>query len=316
MKSDFFSQQIQTPNVRVELPLLDEKEVELWIKREDQIHPDVSGNKFRKLKYNLQQAKKKNHTTVLTFGGAFSNHILATASAGHLNGFQTIGVIRGEELGKDIHKTIQENSTLQKAVSFGMKLVFISREQYRDKAHPDFIKGLQDRFGDFYLIPEGGTNEFAVQGCEEILTNEDRQFDYICSCVGTGGTIAGLIRSAETHQQVLGFPALKGDFLKDDIQKWIFNKTNWKLITEYHFGGYGKYTSELIHFINSFYKETQIPLDSIYTGKMLFGIIDSIRKGTFSRGTRILAIHTGGLQGIEGFNKRLEKKHSKLRIDL
>jgi 1-aminocyclopropane-1-carboxylate deaminase len=316
MQSDFFSQRIQTPNVRVELPILDEKGVALWFKREDQIHPNISGNKFRKLKYNLQQAKKENHQTILTFGGAFSNHILATASAGHLSGLQSIGVIRGEELGKEIEKTLQENSTLRKARSFGMKLVFISREQYRSKANPDFIKSLQDRFGDFYLVPEGGTNEWAVQGCEEIVTHEDHQFDYICSCVGTGGTMAGLIRSAESHQQVLGFPALKGDFLNDHIHKWVPNKTNWKLITEYHFGGYGKYTAELIHFINSFYRTTGIPLDPIYTGKMLFGILDRIQKGEFSRGAQILAIHTGGLQGIEGFNKRLEKKNSNLKIEI
>jgi 1-aminocyclopropane-1-carboxylate deaminase len=316
MQSDFFSQQIQTPNVKVELSLLKEKEVELWLKREDQIHPDVSGNKFRKLKYNIQQAIKEDHETLLTFGGAFSNHILATASAGHLSGLQTIGVIRGEELGKDVNKTLQENSTLQKAASFGMKLVFISREQYRDKTNSAFIQSLREGLGNFYLIPEGGTNEYAVQGCEEIMTKDDSQFDYICSCVGTGGTIAGLIRSAESHQQVIGFPALKGDFLYDDIQQWISKETNWNLITEYHFGGYGKYTPELIHFINSFYKETQIRLDPVYTGKMMFGIIDKIQKNDFPKGTKILAIHSGGLQGIEGFNKRLEKKNSNLRIEL
>ena len=316
MQSDFFSQDFQTSNVQIELSILEEKEVELWLKREDQIHPDVSGNKFRKLKYNLQQAAHENRNTLLTFGGAFSNHILAIAAAGNFSGFKTIGIIRGEELGIDLEKTLQENSTLRKAKDFGMKLVFISREDYRRKTDADFLQSLKERFGEFYLIPEGGTNELAVKGCEEILTSDDHQFDYICSCVGTGGTISGLIRSAEDHQQVLGFPALKGDFLKDEIRNWVSNQTNWRLINEYHFGGYGKYTAELIHFINSFYEETTIPLDPIYTGKMLSGIINKIQQNEFPRGTKILAVHTGGLQGIEGFNKRLERKNSNLRIHL
>jgi 1-aminocyclopropane-1-carboxylate deaminase len=314
--SDLFSQEIKSPNQHIKLSILEEKQVELWLKREDTLHPDVSGNKFRKLKYNLQQAKNEKQNTLLTFGGAFSNHILATAAAGYLNGFKTIGVIRGEELEYNLDKTLQENSTLRKATSFGMKLVFVSREMYRKKTRPEFIDSLKDQFDSFYLIPEGGTNELAVKGCEEVLTKDDAQFDYICSCVGTGGTLAGLIRSKEMHQQVLGFPALKGDFLQNEIEKFAPNKSNWKLITEYHFGGYGKYTDELIHFINSFRQETGIQLDPIYTGKMLFGIMDQIQKNTFPKGTKILAIHTGGLQGIEGFNQRLKKKNSNLRIEL
>lgn len=316
MQTNFFSQPIQISNVRVDLPILAEKEVELWLKREDQIHPEISGNKFRKLKYNLQQATQENQEQLLTFGGAFSNHILATAAAGYLNGFKTIGVIRGEELGIDVEKTLHENSTLRRASSFGMELVFVSRVKYRDKMNPEFVKSLEDQFGSFYLIPEGGTNEWAVKGCEEVLTKDDAQFDYICSCIGTGGTIAGLIRSAKDHQQVLGFPALKGDFLKDEIQQWIRNKTNWQLITAYHFGGYGKYSEELIHCINHFYKVTGIALDPIYTGKMIFGILDKVEKNEFPKGSKILAIHSGGLQGIEGFNQRLEKKNSNLRINL
>jgi 1-aminocyclopropane-1-carboxylate deaminase len=195
-----------------------------------------------------------------------------------------------------------------------MKLEFISREAYRNKTTTNFIKNLQERYEDFYLIPEGGTNNLAVKGCEEILTKEDHQFDYICSCVGTGGTIAGIINSAQKHQKVLGFPALKGSFLKNEIQQYSKSLYNWQLLNDYHFGGYGKYTDELIHFINLFKAATQIPLDPIYTGKMVFGVLDMIKKNRFPNGSKILIIHSGGLQGIEGFNQRLISKQSGLKI--
>lgn len=302
-------------NQQVFLPELKEKNIELYIKREDTIHPEVSGNKFRKLKYNLQEAKNLKKTQVLTFGGAFSNHILATAAAGKMAGLKTIGIIRGEELGIDLSKTLNSNSTLKRASDHGMSLGFISRKQYRNKTDVKFLGDLQEKYGDFYLIPEGGTNELAVKGCEEILTNEDHQFDYICSCVGTGGTISGLINSSQSHQKVLGFPALKGDFLKEEIKPYVRSKKNWDLLSEYHFNGYGKYTKELIEFINQFKKETEIPLDPIYTGKMMYGILDMIKKDRFLPGSKILAIHTGGLQGIEGFNQRLQKKQGNLKID-
>ena len=154
----------------------------------------------------------------------------------------------------------------------------------------------------------------AIKGCEEILTTEDSQFDYICSCVGTGGTISGIINNAKDHQKVLGFPALKGDFLENEILKYAKKQENWELIKEYHFGGYGKYTDELIHFINRFKSETDIPLDPIYTGKMMFGVLDMINKKRFPNGSKILIIHTGGLQGIEGFNQRLKSKQKDLKI--
>ena len=159
-----------------------------------------------------------------------------------------------------------------------------------------------------------GTNNLAIRGCEEILTKEDHQFDYICSCVGTGGTIAGIINSAQKLQKILGFPALKGGFLKNEIQQYSNTQDNWQLIHDYHFGGYGKYTDELIHFINKFKTATKIPLDPIYTGKMMFGVLDMIKKNRFSNGSKILIIHSGGLQGIEGFNQRLISKQSGLKI--
>ena len=277
--------------------------ISVTIKREDLIHPVVSGNKFRKLKYNLLQAKTENKKMLLTFGGAFSNHIAAVAFAARENGFESIGIIRGDELGNKI----AQNATLQFAQECGMKFEFVSREAYRLKNESSFLERLKLKFGDFYLIPEGGTNELAVKGCEEILTDEDREFDYICCAAGTGGTISGIINSALPHQKVLGFPALKGDFLQDEICIFVQNK-NWKLINDYHFGGYGKVNEELIAFINDFYNTTQVPLDPVYTGKMVFGVIDMIQKNYFPAQSNILLIHTGGLQGIQGMNAKLKKK--------
>ncbi len=277
--------------------------IELSIKREDKIHPVISGNKYRKLKYNLAEANDKGFKTLLTFGGAFSNHISAVASAGKEFGFNTIGVIRGEELAP---KT-ELNPSLKFAKSCGMQFKFVSRNAYKNKTSESFLENLKTEFGDFYLIPEGGTNDLAVRGCEEILTRADNDFDYICCSVGTGGTISGLINCSKPGQQILGFPALKGDFLIEDIGKFV-HKTNWKLITDYHFGGYAKINLGLISFINEFKKEHNIPLDPVYTGKMIFGIFDLIQKGYFPKGSKILTIHTGGLQGIEGMNTTLLKK--------
>lgn len=281
-----------------------EKEIELFLKREDRIHPFVSGNKYRKLKYNLIEAEKQGFETLLTFGGAFSNHIAAVASAGSGLGFKTIGIIRGEELeGK-----IGDNPTLKFAKQNGMHFKFVSRDAYRAKHSEVFQNELKEEFGDFYTIPEGGTNALAIKGCREILTDTDAQFDYVCCAVGTGGTIAGLINCLKPGQQVLGFPALKGDFLQQDISKFATNN-QWELITDYHFGGYAKINAELVAFINRFKAQNHVPLDPVYTGKMLFGIFDLIEKNYFPKGAKILAIHTGGLQGIDGMNQLLKKKN-------
>lgn len=282
--------------------ILEHSTITLTIKREDLLHPYVSGNKFRKLKYNLVQALQENSETLLTFGGAYSNHILAVAAAGKENGLKTIGVIRGEELSTQI----KDNPTLLKAQEFGMVFDFVTRAAYREKSNALFLDALREKHGSFYLLPEGGTNELAVQGCEEILTDEDADFDYICSAVGTGGTLSGLINCSKDGQQVLGFPALKGDFLSEDICNFV-TKTNWNLCTEYHFGGYGKTTPELIGFINSFYLKYGIPLDPVYTGKMVYGVFDMIERKVFPDHSRILMIHTGGLQGIAGMNLRLRQ---------
>jgi 1-aminocyclopropane-1-carboxylate deaminase len=277
--------------------------ITVHIKREDLIHPFVSGNKFRKLKYNLLQAKEEQQETLLTFGGAYSNHIAAVAFAGKEKGFKTIGIIRGDEL----RDKISENPTLQFAENCGMQFEFVSRETYRLKTEISFLENLKQKFGNFYLIPEGGTNDLAIKGCEEILTKEDAEFDYIGCSIGTGGTISGIINSILPHQKVLGFPALKGDFLKEEIRNIVKNN-NWELLTDYHFGGYGKVDEELIAFINQFYITNNIPLDPIYTGKMVFGVIDLIHKNYFPPQSKILLIHTGGIQGIQGMNIKLRNK--------
>lgn len=279
-------------------------DVEVYIKREDLLHEFVSGNKMRKLKYNLLKAKQENYDTILTFGGAFSNHISAVSYACKEMGFHSIGVIRAEEVADKIY----ENPTLSFAKQNGMTLEFVSREDYRKKGSEEFIKKLERKYGKFYLIPEGGTNDLAVKGCEEILTGQDNIFDYLCCAVGTGGTISGIINSSKSHQTVLGFPALKGDFLEDQIRKFA-KKDNWKLIKDYHFGGYAKINEELIAFINKFRKQTNVPLDPVYTAKMCYGIFDLIHKNYFEKGTKILLIHTGGLQGIAGMNQRLEQQN-------
>lgn len=287
-----------SPNQPVTFPL--PNGVLLTMKREDLLHPQISGNKFRKLKYNISFAKASGFETLLTFGGAFSNHIAATAAAGQEYGIKTIGVIRGDEL-SDV-----SNPTLNLARRYGMLLHFVSREEYRRKTELDFIENLRQKFGDFYHVPEGGTNELAVKGCEEILTADDAKFTHVACSVGTGGTIAGLINSALPHQEVIGFPALKAD-LSEEILTFA-HKGNWQLVTDYHFGGYGKVTEELVHFMNNFYEKTGILLDPVYTAKMVFGVIDLAGKGYFGAGASILMVHTGGLQGIAGMNELLARK--------
>lgn len=261
------------------------------IKRLDLIHPQISGNKFFKLKYNLLAARQQGFEKVLTFGGAYSNHIAATAFASHKFGFQSLSMIRGEELAQR-----PLNPTLATAQQFGMQLEFISRNAYRQKDQPDFLQHLQQQYPDFYLIPEGGTNALAVQGCREILTAEDAQFDLICCAVGTGGTFAGLIEASQQHQQLLGFSALKGDFLTHEVAQ-LTTKRNWRILDDYCCGGYAKTTPELIQFIQSFEQRYNIPLEQVYTGKMLRGIFDLIDQDKIGPDQKILLIHTGGLQG-------------------
>ncbi|MFM7429987.1 MAG: 1-aminocyclopropane-1-carboxylate deaminase/D-cysteine desulfhydrase [Flammeovirgaceae bacterium] len=267
--------------------------VKLFLKREDLNHPFVSGNKWWKLKYNLEEAVRFGHQTLLTFGGAYSNHIFATAAAGKELGLKTVGVIRGE-------KTPLLNHTLTFAESCGMELHYISREEYRKKTAPDFIQQLQNLFGDFYLIPEGGTNELAIKGCAEwaLKFEQETNFDYVCLAVGTGGTMAGLINGLSHLKKVIGFPVLKGaQFLEGEIEKQLnINSRNWSLAYDYHFGGYGKSNSILENFITEIKAQHELPLDKVYTGKMLYGVLDLIRNRYFSESSNIFVLHTGGLQ--------------------
>lgn len=293
---------------KIDLPLLSEKGIQLAFKREELLFPGISGNKYRKLKYNIQAAKAAKQHTLLTFGGAFSNHIAAVAYAGAVHGFKTIGVIRGEELA-----SLPLNPTLEKANSHGMSFHFVTREAYREKHRPQFVAKLQETFGHFYLIPEGGTNALAVKGCTEILHELDTKFTHISVAVGTGGTLSGLAEAAFDHQEILGFPALKGAFLQKDICNFT-QQNNWSLFESYHFGGYAKVTPTLVHFANQFNMDTGIVLDPIYTAKMVFGVMDLIANDYFESGAHILMIHTGGLQAIEGMNEKLQRQGIKWLI--
>ncbi len=278
----------------------------IYVKREDLLHPKISGNKWRKLKYNLLEADKQNVNTLLTFGGAYSNHIHATAYAGKIFGFNTIGIIRGEE-----HLPI--NPTLSDAQKCGMKIHYVNRSDYRKKRDESFINSLRNKFGEFYLVPEGGTNNLAVKGCTEIVKDININFDYILTACGTGGTISGVIAELDGNKNVIGVPVLKGaGFLNNEITEYVkaySGKTysNWNLALDYHHGGYAKVTKELVLFIKEFEKLNNIPLDPIYTGKLMFALNDMIKLKHFSKGSTIIVLHTGGLQGIKGMENRINK---------
>jgi 1-aminocyclopropane-1-carboxylate deaminase len=286
-----------TPVQELKCDLLEEKKVKLLVKREDLNHPFVSGNKWWKLKYNFHEAHKGGLSTVLTFGGAYSNHIYATAAAARELGFNSIGIIRGEE-----HKSL--NDTLAFAASKGMNLYYVSRTQYRDKQNQEFLDELKQKYGDVYIIPEGGTNLLAVKGCIEFGTLLDQiDCDYIMLPVGTAGTMSGLVAHFQGEKKIIGVPVLKNsEFLKEEIKSWVSSYSdrrygNWDLLHNYHHGGYAKTTPLLLHFIKWINDTFSLPLDHVYTGKLLFAIFEEIKKGSFPEGSRILMIHTGGMQG-------------------
>ncbi len=276
--------------------------VDLQVLRLDQIHPQLGGNKYYKLRHNLLTAKSQGFQTILTFGGAYSNHIYATAAAGQLYGFQTIGIIRGEQ-----HLPL--NATLQFAQECGMQLHYLDRDAYRHKHDPALLARFQQRFGDFYLIPEGGTNVLALTGVKEMIKHSHTDFDWICTPCGTGGTLAGLLLGLKPYQKALGFSALKGGvFLVDEVKTLLQqyqqihpevalpHLEQWSIQLAYHFGGYAKRKPALDTFITDFQNTHQMPIEWIYTGKMFYGIYDLIKKGFFEKGQRILALHTGGLR--------------------
>jgi 1-aminocyclopropane-1-carboxylate deaminase/D-cysteine desulfhydrase-like pyridoxal-dependent ACC family enzyme len=286
----------QTLNVPLQEIQLENIPNRLYILREDLIHTYLSGNKWRKLKYNLLMAKELGKTHLLTFGGAFSNHIYAVAAAGKLFNFKTIGLIRGEE-------TLPLNTTLKFAEENSMKLVYLDRSTYRTKTSLAFLADLQAQYGEkTYILPEGGTNLLAVKGCTEIVENISINYDYICCACGTGGTLAGIIAGLQGTKQVIGFPVLKnGLFLADEIEKLIADYNgetyqNWQLNPDYHFGGYAKNTPVLTDFINNFQSKYNIPIEFVYTGKMLYGVFELLKQGFFAPHTTIIAVHTGGLR--------------------
>ncbi len=274
--------------------------VSLAMKREDLLHAEIMGNKFRKLKYNIKAALQSGGEPLLSFGGAYSNHILALSAAGRLFGLPTIGVIRGDELQ---HSAL--NPILERACKNGMRLSFVSRADYRRKSDVDFLQQLQAEFGPFTVIPEGGTNLAAIKGAAEIMQDISNEYDVITCACGTGGTLAGMIKGAYQHELsdvlLLGFPVLKGgEFIRDEILKWvpeeITSQVRWDINTEYHFGGYAKTSAELVRFIQWFQERHGIALDYIYTGKMMYGLYALIESGVIAAGSKVLAIHTGGTQ--------------------
>lgn len=304
----------KTPTLQpLEHPILTEASVRVLVWREDLNHAEISGNKWWKLKYNLIEAQRLKHNTLLTFGGAYSNHIYAVAAAAHELGMKSIGIIRGEE-------TLPLNSTLAFAVSHGMRLQYVSRETYRQKTSQAFIDELHKEFGNFYLIPEGGTNQFAIQGCEEWgkqLLSID--FDALFLPVGTGGTMSGIIKAFNNQRKIVGISVLKGDFHTGDIQSLLKESDpklnpqqaygNWSVATSYHHGGYAKVTPGLIDFIQEMNREHNLPLDPVYTGKMMWAVMDEVKRGLFASGATILALHTGGLQGAAELLNRFSKEY-------
>lgn len=292
-----------------EIPITEiktEKNVRLFIKREDLIHSNISGNKFWKLFYNILDYQEKNPAfpLLITFGGAFSNHIFAVAALGKDLGFKTLGIIRGEEL----QQKWQQNPTLVAASKNGMDFRFVSREIFRDKKN--LAEKLRKEFPYALIIPEGGTNFLAVEGIQHMLDRRTTDFDYLCCPVGTGGTVAGLSKFANENQKVIGFKVVNDDSLHGTVKNYS-GKENFELINA-HFGGYGKVNDELIKFINNFKLNTDIPLEPIYTGKMMKKLLLMIHEDFFPEGSKILAFHTGGLQGIEGANKMLAEKNKEL----
>ena len=288
----------------VEIPI--ESKVRLFIKREDLTHPEISGNKYWKMFYNVKKylEKEVSERKIITFGGAFSNHIAAAAALGKEFGIKTLGVIRGNEL----EDSWQENPTLFSAHQNGMSFRFVTRETYRYKEK--MMKELQEEFPEALVIPEGGTNENAVEGIQYMLNDETKEFDYICSAVGTGGTVSGLSKFAQPHQKIIGFKAVKDNSLENRIKN-LSKKDNFTLVDASD-GGFGKITDENVRFINEFYQYFGIVLEPVYTGKMLRKIFEMIADDYFPANSKILAFHTGGLQGIVGANEMLKKKNRNL----
>ncbi|GAA0537029.1 pyridoxal-phosphate dependent enzyme [Paractinoplanes ferrugineus] len=268
-------------DLRLPSPLerLDEPGLTIYLKRDDLIHPDFPGNKWRKLKYNLVAAREAGKRTLLTFGGAYSNHLRATAAAGHHFGFETIGIVRGAE-----HTPL--NPVLARARELGMTLAYLDRAAYRRKAE----ERLRETYGDFFLIPEGGANRYALRGCAELVEEIDRDFDLLCFSSGTGATLAGAATALRPHQRALGFSALKGDFLAGEVRRlqagYGHETGNWSIDDRFHFGGFAKRPRPLLEFVDDFHRRHGIALDPVYEGKMMYALLN----GAVEPGTSLVAV--------------------------
>lgn len=294
-----------SPLQEIHSDLLSDHGIRFLIKRDDLLHPMISGNKWRKLKYNLIKARELGYNQLLTFGGAYSNHLAATAAAGKAFGFSTLGIVRGE-------KVLPLNPTLKFVEECGMELIYVSRTKFRNKNHISIFEDLKINTNLFYTIPEGGSNCLALQGVGELVNEIKEQYgdmpDYICTACGTGATMAGIVKEMNGRGKAIGFSVLKGDFMKKEVDRFLTEcnirpHLNWHIENDYHFGGYAKFKPELIQFINEF-KQSHLALDPIYTGKLAYGLFDLIKKGAFEKGKTIVMVHTGGLQGVAGFNER------------
>ncbi|MHB8207347.1 1-aminocyclopropane-1-carboxylate deaminase/D-cysteine desulfhydrase [Mucilaginibacter sp.] len=290
MKIDF---EIYSPVHQIKNKLFDEKGLSVFIKRDDLIHPFISGNKWRKLKYILKKASVENKTHLVTFGGAFSNHLLATAVASAKFGFKSTGIVRGENV---------ENDTLFLCRLHGMKLIFVDRESYRQKEEL-YNKYFSNDTGAFF-VDEGGASVEGAQGCAELVDELTETYDHIFCACGTGTTAAGIINGLQSNKLSTEFNAVpvfkNGDFMKDEIDQYLNAPVSYHMHTDYHFGGYAKTNNELIRFIQAFVADTGILIEPVYTGKMLYAIYDLAAKDHFKPDSKILAIHTGGLIGLLG----------------
>ncbi|WP_411726899.1 1-aminocyclopropane-1-carboxylate deaminase/D-cysteine desulfhydrase [Methyloglobulus sp.] len=281
---------------KIDDPFLENHDINLWIKRDDLLHPVISGNKWRKLKYSLDEALSLGTDTIISMGGAYSNHLHALAYVGRILGLNTIGIIRGE-------RPVPLTPTLLDMENWGMELRFVSRpdyRHYRNYKHWQDLPGLKPHQ---YWLPEGGATSLALKGIAELVDEIDIPYDTLCVTCGTGATLAGLINAVSGKISVLGFAALKNaGFLQSDVQSLLSGEFhNWEIFQDYHFGGFAKLNPTLVSFMAAFEQKTLIPLEPVYTGKMLYGLYDLIAKGYFKPGQRIVAVHTGGLQGKRGY---------------
>jgi 1-aminocyclopropane-1-carboxylate deaminase len=306
MKNIFENPRPPSPLVELQSAIFDRRHLRLLVKRDDLLHPHISGNKWRKLKHNLLEARRLGAKKLITFGGAYSNHLAAVAAAGVEFGFSTLGIVRGE-------RVEPLNPTLKYVEKCGMELMYVSRTNFRKKSNTSILENLKINFEASYVIPEGGTNCLALPGVAELVDEIESQLGglpgYVCTACGTGGTLAGLVSGLKGRSMALGISVLKGDFLKNEVANLLETcgepaRDNWQINIGFHFGGYAKFKPELIDFINHFKKTYGIPLDPVYTGKLFYAIFDLAEKGFFEKNATIVLLHTGGLQGVAGFNER------------